>query len=409
MDRLRICGIYAGIIFFVAAIALIFSFSAAADQNVPAITIDSDYEVYPDRMQVHVSKEVVFKNTDASTSYRRGYYDRMYSHIPDGAENIQIYGAKGDLVYHGPGHDEPFYTIEFPERVWYGNHYSFNIEYDLVIESLISDSIMAFNVDERGDDVEVCIKVPDAFDVYFDPGIYEMDEVDGYYIFNSRPENEWTRAHAFEIYGNSSRESISRNVKLSQGDLQVTVNHYSGEEQWALGMLRIAEMTLPILENITGIPYPADYDITITQASKADTSGYGGMNRGADGICLLHSEGYDILIHELAHYWTRDHGFEHVWLDEGYADLYTYLVLERIDPEYAEKRKERFFSQYENLKCCYDFPLADWDVPDNLDQRNYTETEFGYKKAFVTVYNLYNDYGLEHMMNLHSGLLIPVS
>jgi len=82
-------------------------------------------------------------------------------------------------------------------------------------------------------------------------------------------------------------------------------------------------------------------------------------------------------------------------MDEGYANLYTYLVLEQTHPEDAQIRKELFFDQYEALKQTHDFPLSNWTVPESFESGDPLDIEYGYKKSFVLMYNLYEDVGLE--------------
>jgi hypothetical protein len=84
-------------------------------------------------------------------------------------------------------------------------------------------------------------------------------------------------------------------------------------------------------------------------------------------------------------------------MDEGYADLYTYIVLNETDPEKAVERRDRFLQKYENMKNDHDFPLSDWDIPDSIDSSTGNKVDFGYKKAFALSYELYEDIGIENM------------
>jgi hypothetical protein len=152
-----------------------------------------------------------------------------------------------------------------------------------------------------------------------------------------------------------------------------------------------------LLEDVTGIPYPVSYNITVIQASIQDTQGYGGFNQGSKGIYLLHTSSDAILIHELAHYWTRECHYSHIWLDEGHADLYTYLVLKKTKPEIAEKRKNRTLKTYEELERKYDLNLSLWKSAESFDSNNAEAIQFGYSKAFTAVFLVYEDLGLETM------------
>lgn len=157
--------------------------------------------------------------------------------------------------------------------------------------------------------------------------------------------------------------------------------------------------SLILLENVTGFPYMPRYNITITQASVEDTQGYGGFNQGSKGIYLLHTSSDAILIHELSHYWTRECHYSHIWMDEGHADLYTYLVLEKTKPDIAEKRKDKTLQTYQKLERKYDLNLSEWDIDDNFNEENGEFIQFGYSKAFTTIYTVYEDIGPEAMQD----------
>ena len=112
---------------------------------------------------------------------------------------------------------------------------------------------------------------------------------------------------------------------------------------------------------------------------------------------MLHTSSSEILIHELAHYWTRACNFDQLWMDEGYADLYTYIVLNETHPQKAVERRDRFLQKYKDLKDEHDFPLSGWSIPANIDSSTGEEIDFGYKKAFALAYDLYAEIGLENM------------
>jgi hypothetical protein len=84
-------------------------------------------------------------------------------------------------------------------------------------------------------------------------------------------------------------------------------------------------------------------------------------------------------------------------MDEGYADLYTYIVLSETNPEKAFERRDRFLQKYEDFRDEYDFPLSEWNIPQSLDASSGVRVDFGYKKAFALAYELYVDIGPENM------------
>ena len=363
--------------------------SANWDQNV--IEIDATYEVVPQEMIVHVSKEFTFSNHDTDTRFWKGYYSNLNYKLPGGIENIQVYDSDQEMEFYKPDAKGDYYTFEFNKNVWYDKSYTFIVEYDIVTHK----NTAAFHINEKGDNTKVTVSIPNEYEVSIDRNDYTKTQQPGVtkYIFNKGL--NWDRSCFVDAVHVTEMQVIRNTVHLKEKDVEISIEYWDGEEEWANTMMHTAIESLPVLEEVSGLSYTMEYDITITQATSAATLGYGGVNNGMDGVILLHTENYETLIHELAHYWTRECDFEAIWMDEGYANLYTYLVLENTHPDDAIARKELYFEQYETMKPIYDLKLSDWNVPDALNSENTNWIDYGYKKSFVIAYNKYEKEGLE--------------
>lgn len=153
--------------------------------------------------------------------------------------------------------------------------------------------------------------------------------------------------------------SISKNIKLQQSWVNITVYYFEKDKNWAKNTLNLTAKTLPILEKISGFPYPNEYDVTTYQASTEESGGWGGRYGGEEGIWIT-SENCDAncIIHENAHAWTQI--YRRQWMSEGFANFYAFLVLE------DEQRK------------------------------NYC-----YAKSFTFVYLIYKELGLEALQEMN--------
>ncbi len=364
---------------------------ASADWNQNIIEIDATYEVIPEEMVVHVSKEFIFSNRDTDTRLWRGYYSTLNYKLPDGIENIRAYDSDDDMNLFKPDAKSDYYTFEFNKNVWYGKSYKFNVEYDIPVQK----NTAAFHINENGDSTKVIVSVPDEYEVFINRNDYTKTQQSDKTTYSFDKGLNWDRSCFVDAVHVTEMKVINDIVHLTEKDVKIIVEFWDGEDEWGNEMLSAAIESLPVLEDVTGLPYPTEYDITITQATLADTLGYGGANNGMDGIILLHTENYETLIHELAHYWTRECNFEAIWMDEGYANLYTYLVLEQTHPDDAAARKELYFEQYETMKSTHDLSLSEWKVPDSFNSENANEVDYGYRKSFVLAYNKYENEGLE--------------
>ena len=373
--------------------------SADWDQNV--IEIDATYEVVPEEMVVHVSKEFTFSNHDNDTRFWRGYYSNLNYKLPGGIENIQVYDSDQEMEFYKPNPQVDYYTFEFNKNVWYENNYTFIVEYAIPIHK----NTAAFHINEYGDNTKVTVSIPNEYEVSINRNNYTKTQQSNITTYQFNKGLNWDRSYFVDAVHVTEMEIIRDTVHLKERDVEISVEFWDGEDEWANTMMRTATESLPVLEEVAGLAYPTEYDITITQATSTAAQGYGGVNNGMDGIILLHTESYETLIHELTHYWTRECDFEEIWMDEGYANLYTYLVLEQNHPDDADKRKELYFDQYETMKSTYDLQLSDWNVPDAFNSENANHIDYGYKKSFVIAYNKYEKEGLESVQVSNLKLL----
>ena len=364
---------------------------ASADWNQNIIEIDAAYEVIPEEMVVHVSKEFTFSNHDSDTRFWRGYYSNLNYKLPDGIENIQIYDSDQEMEFYKPDAKDSYYTFEFNKNIWYEKSYTFTVEYDIAIHK----NTAVFHISENGDNTKVTVSIPDGYDVSIDRNDYTKTQLSDVNTYRFDKGLNWDKPCFVDAVHPTEMQVVKDTIHLKEKDVKIIVEFWDGEDEWGNEMLSAAIESLPVLEDVTGLPYPTEYDITITQATSADTLGYGGANNDVEGIILLHTENYETLIHELAHYWTRECNFEAIWMDEGYANLYTYLVLDQTHPDDAAARKELYFEQYETMKSTHDISLSDWKVPDSFNSENANDVDYGYKKSFVLAYNKYENEGLE--------------
>ncbi len=381
------------IFLFLTVLSIVYISPVSCGWNQTITDIDVTYEVSPDGNNIHVLRQVTFENTDEDTSFWRGYYSTFNYYLPLNAKNICAYDKKdGDILKWTPA-PEGYYIFSLNKKVWYGDSYIFYIEYDLPRNS----NTAVFSIVEYGNRTKVVLRTPQSYETDIERKDYHVLEQGEFNEFVFQRGATWKNPCQVTCVNHTDMQEIKGIVHLSEKDVGITVRFWEGEDAWGTHILNTTAQSLILLENVTGFPYPARYNITIIQASVEDTQGYGGFNQGSKGIYLLHTSSDAILIHELAHYWTRACHFNHIWMDEGHADLYAYLVLEKSKPEIAEKRKAKALETYQKLERKYDINLSTWDTADNFDANNGEAIQFGYSKAFAAIYLVYEDLGPETM------------
>ena len=266
------------------------------------------------------------------------------------------------MEFYKPDAKDSYYTFEFNKNIWYEKSYTFTVEYDIAIHK----NTAVFHISENGDNTKVTVSIPDGYDVSIDRNDYTKTQLSDVNTYRFDKGLNWDKLCFVDAVHSTEMQVVKDTIHLKEKDVEIKIEFWDGEDEWANEMMRTAIESLPVLEDVSGLSYPTEYDITIKQATLADTLGYGGANNDVAGIILLHTENYETLIHELAHYWTRECNFEAIWMDEGYANLYTYLVLDQTHPDDAAARKELYFEQYETMKSTHDISLSDWKVPDSF-------------------------------------------
>ncbi|NPE27235.1 hypothetical protein HNV12_04505 [Methanococcoides sp. SA1] len=377
-----------------AAIILLFSFLLVATVTVVSAEGDGiftsaelSYELIGDENIVHVTKEVTFTNVDESTRYWQGYYDTYNYYIPGNAVDIRAYDSSGSMEYTKG--DGEFYIFIFNERVWHKEVYTFIVEYDMPV----NQNTAVFKIWDNSDVATAKVIIPNEYELNTNKQDCVTTHLDDSYVLDPGILGKNVASITIDLVRHTELNSMVETVALKEKDVLVTVKYWDGEEQWAEHVMDTTSKSLVMIEDIWGIAYPAGYDITIIEGSMEDTGGYGGLNNWSNGILLLHTSRDITLIHELVHYWTESCSFEQLWMDEGYANFYALMVLEKLDPVQATKELDRLSEIEEPEKN--EGTLTDWSVPSELVSGYAYQTKLNYKKAFILTYSLYKEVGMD--------------
>lgn len=383
------------IFLFLIVLSIVYVYPVSCGWDQTNTDINVTYEVSPDGTNIHVLRQITFENGDENTRFWRGYYSDFNYFLPLNAKNICAYDQQSGEALKWSLNPEGYYTFNLGKRVWYGQSDVFSIEYDLPRNS----NTAVFDIIESGNRTQVVLRTPQYYETDIERKDYHILEQGEFVEFVFPKGVTWKSPCQVTCVNHTDMQEIKGTVQLSERKVGITVRYWEGEDAWGMHTLNTTIQSLILLENVIGFPYMPRYNISITQASVEDTQGYGGFNQGSKGIYLLHTSSDAILIHELSHYWTRECHYSHIWMDEGHADLYTYLVLEKTKPDIAEKRKDKTLQTYQKLERKYDLNLSEWDIDDNFNEDNGEFIQFGYSKAFTTIYTVYEDIGPEAMQD----------
>ncbi|RNI13836.1 hypothetical protein EFE42_06940 [Methanohalophilus sp. RSK] len=372
---------------------------ASADWGQNEVEVNSVYEVGSGF--VHVTKEITFTNKDENTRYWQGFYSSLNYPVPPDHSNLSSYDDSSEVGFKKAEDGGEYYIFTFNEDVWYGDSYTFTLEYDVRTDPIYT----TFTITEQSDTGTVELIVPDDYETYLEDVGYGKENL---------------HDHTVYTFGNASFQEFplridcvktvdimvaSEVVSLGDRNVNISVEYRKGNDEWAQDVLEKTATYLPLLEDVWGVPFPGKSDLIIRESSVAETKGYDGFNYGDGTISLLHSAGDRVLIHELCHSWTHACNFEQLWMHEGYANLYTFLVLKQTNPKKALAMKSELEGDYDKKEHQFAWALDGWSIPDEYNTSSSERIGYGYSKSFVFVSDVYEKVGFERMQIANRKLL----
>jgi hypothetical protein len=372
---------------------------ASADWGQNEVEVNSVYEV--ESGFVHITKEITFTNKDESTRYWQGFYSSLNYPVPSHHSNICSYDGSSEVSFKKPEDGGNYYIFAFNEDVWYGDSYTFTLEYDVRTDPIYT----TFTIREQSDSGNVKLIVPDNYEAYLEDVGYAKENLHNRAVYTFGNESFQEFPLRIDCVKTVDIMVDSEVVFLGDRNVNISVEYRKGNGEWAQDVLEKTSTYLPLLEDVWGVPFPDNSDLVIRESSVAETKGYDGFNYGNGTISLLHSAGDRVLIHELCHSWTHACNFEQLWMHEGYANLYTFLVLKQTNMEKALAMKSELERVYDKKEHQFAQVLDGWSIPDEYNTSSSEKIGYGYSKSFVFVSDIYKKVGFEKMQTANRKLL----
>ena len=181
------------------------------------------------------------------------------------------------------------------------------------------------------------------------------------------------------------------------GTEQVVVAAWPDDPQWQEFVATGVTDGLPVLEELIGLEWPIEGDLTITETITPYLYGYAGWfstSLDDDGTAAIEiGEDLDdqVLHHELSHAWFDREFVDARWFTEGLAELFAYRALDEQGIEYdapavADRTDE------------HGFALERWPAPfgENADEAE----AYGYAASHTVVAELFDDIGDDRMRDV---------
>lgn len=254
----------------------------------------------------------------------------------------------------------------------------------------VNDSFLSFSVWAAGDPgtTDVRVNVPDGFILDLEGSLddFTIRSEDGE-VFYEALDIPQPRQFFGQVFGRNDNGLITETAQLPNAT--ASIRAWPDDPDWATFVVEAIEDDVPVIEELTGLAWPAG-DIEVIETVTPYLYGYGGWFNASSGLIEIGENlERDLILHELTHAWFNEELIEGRWITEGLAEEYASRTIEatgdiRPDPERPD------------LNDPVRVPLAVWGSPWSLDESEaFAYEQFHYNASWWVVRQITDDIGLE--------------
>lgn len=398
------------------AVALTWSLPSADAQN-EGLEVTSTKTYTPETANEHIVVEASYTMTNVQPdeiigdSVRSFYFTSWVVAIPVTVTDFAATSNGAPLIVSVEPDDDTqdisFATISLPFNLDFQETVTLDVTYTIPggeprasgAVARVNDSFLSFPVWTAGDPnaSDVRVNVPAGFTLDLEgslDGLSPRNE-DGVLFFEAIDISE-PRQFFGQVFGRNDNGLITETAQLSNAT--ATVRAWPDDPDWAAFVVDAIEDDVPIIEELTGLSWPAG-DIEVIETVTPYLYGYGGWFNTTSGLIEIGENlERDLILHELTHAWFNEGLIEGRWITEGLAEEYASRTIEasgdvRPDPEQPD------------LDDPVRVPLADWASPWTLSEdQAFAYEQYHYNASWWVVRQVTNDIGLETFADVLGAL-----
>jgi len=371
------------------------------------------YQVRPDLGPVRVAWDVTLQNNDPQTANGDSgtvfFYENLTIPVLRGASAISAVDASGaplSVSFGEPGRSPAIpAVVSFDAAVFYGESYSFRLEYELsqVREQslLVTPAYVYLPSIAGGDESTVTVDTPPGADwsVSVEPSECAQDGA----TFRCSGEDATFLVALVEVSRPDALTALSFQVPMQTETIDVTLSYFQGEEATAQHLKDLVTAGLPQIESLFGFKYPASPAIEITQGGRQVVLGYEGLTScDLTGGCrvVVSPVADDVtVLHELVHLWSGVHGKR--WLSEGFAQLIAEEAAAALPPGLVQSYPP------EREPATVELPLDEWGEVTSLIGAQESEIQAenaGYDRSLQFLHLLRTEVGSDALRQVNAAL-----
>jgi hypothetical protein len=398
----------------IAALAWVAPADEADGNELVHISSQVVYHVRPDLGPVRVAWDVTLQNNDPATSSGSDggtvyFYENLSVPVLKGASAISAVSSSGTplaVTLGEPGRSPAIgAVVSFESAVFYGESYSFRLEYELSHvrdqSLLVTPTYVYLPVIVGGDESTVTVDTPSGsgWSVSVEPGECAQDGA----TFSCSGDDASFLAALVEVSRPDALTTIAFEAPMQGQTVDVQLSYFQGEEATAEHLKNLIIEGLPQIESLFGFAYPASPAIEIGQGGRQVVLGYEGLTScdPAPHCRVVVSPVADdvTVLHELVHLWSGVHGKR--WLSEGFAQL--------IAEEAAAALPAGLVQSYppEREPASVALPLDEWGDVSSLIGAEDSEIEAensGYDRSLQFLHLLRTELGSEVLRQVNAAL-----
>jgi len=312
--------------------------AVAATPNL-TITTDATYVVQPENGRVRVVVDLEATNHLEDTTTHRYYFDRAYLAVLPGTTGFQLTAESGSpsvrVTERGKTHT--MLLLSFGQRIGAGRTAELRLRFDLpdpggaatrqirIGSALVSFPVWAFATPSTvGSTVRVIF--PSGFNVQQEAGEFPEPTIDdqGRQVFRTAALAEPLEFFAyFSADRPGAYTDVSSTVDVLGKAARLQIRAWPDDPDWAERVGDLFGRGLPVIGEMTGLPWTRTEPLVVQEAVSRSTGGYAGMfdPRTGRAEVAYYADSF-VVLHEAAHAWFNGALLADRWANEAFASYY---------------------------------------------------------------------------------------
>ena len=339
------------------------------------------------------------RRTSTGTLTTRWFFNRIDFAIPSEARSVRATsGGRSLATSVRPRTAFREVTVRFPD-LFYRSSRAIRVDFTLpggkprsASDIRVGSAFSTFTAWAWGDDGRSSVRIilPTGFDdAGYGEDIVQRSHPDRVELTTGtlqRP-TEWYRVVV------ADRPSALTDLRIEPGGRRIVVKAWPEDTAWRDRVAAVLEDGLPVLEELVGLKWPVNGELSVSEIHTPLLHGYAGFyDESTDHITMSEDLDEHTILHEASHAWFNGDLIRDRWIDEGLAELYAQRARERLDiasesdPTVVERTAKGAF------------PLNDWPDPSRIDDAEEDAREaFGYGAAYTVIRSIAQDIGDDGM------------